>query len=292
MIGEYGSENIGIDVTQASVNMMLAAQSREIGRIAWVGKANDNNDLTSGIGGHAYYFNGSNTEILTDLGNLVWQDLQRNEDLSYADHNFWTRFTSPELATEAAKQGIYNIVINDVASNQNFSNKLTSSIFISGDISNNRLKGGDQDDVLIGGDGADKLFGQNGNDLLVGGKGNDELTGGLGNDVFYIDGRDGGKDAIADFNPQNDALYINNIFAVAQAWTDSGFDRTNRYGHLGALRVTNLEDLTNLTRVLNNLGGDFGAYKSKNQKQLILDLGETTVQLNNLADDVQLIPTA
>jgi mannan endo-1,4-beta-mannosidase len=291
IVGEYGSENIGIDVTQASVNMMLAAQSREIGRIAWVGKANDNNDLTYGQGGHANYFNGNNTEILTKLGSLVWQDLQRTEDLDYADHNFWTRFTNPDKALEASQQGIYDIVIKDISGNKNFANQRQSSIFISGDNSNNKFQTGDQDDVLFGGDGSDKLSGQNGNDLLVGGLGNDELTGGLGNDIFYIDGRDGGEDIITDFNPENDALYINNIMEVAQAWTDAGLNRTNRYGHLGTLRITNLKELADLTGVLNNLGGSFGAYSSKKQNQLILDFGETMVHLNGLADQVQLIQT-
>jgi mannan endo-1,4-beta-mannosidase len=291
IVGEYGSENIGIDVTQASVNMMLAAQSREIGRIAWVGKANDNNDLTYGQGGHANYFNGNNTEILTKLGSLVWQDLQRTEDLDYADHNFWTRFTNPDKALEASQQGIYDIVIKDISGNKNFANQRQSSIFISGDNSNNKFQTGDQDDVLFGGDGSDKLSGQNGNDLLVGGLGNDELTGGLGNDIFYIDGRDGSEDIITDFNPENDALYINNIMEVAQAWTDAGLNRTNRYGHLGTLRITNLKELADLTGVLNNLGGSFGAYSSKKQNQLILDFGETMVHLNGLADQVQLIQT-
>jgi mannan endo-1,4-beta-mannosidase len=289
IVGEYGSENVGKNVIQASVNMMLAAQSREIGRIAWVGQALDNNDLTSGAGGHAYYFNGTNTEILTNLGSLIWQDLQRNENLSYADHNFWTRFTSPDKANEAAEKGIYDIVIRDFSGNKNFSSQSQSSIFISGDDGKNKFQGGDQDDVLIGGDGWDKLSGQNGNDLLVGGKGDDELTGGLGNDIFYIDGRDGGHNIITDFNPQNDSLYINNILEVAQAWSDTGLNPNNRYGHLGALRVTSLEELTDLTRVLNNLGGSFGAYTTKNQNQLILDFGETVVQLNGLGNDVQVM---
>ncbi|BAY22760.1 hypothetical protein NIES2100_25230 [Calothrix sp. NIES-2100] len=284
IVGEYGSENVGKNVTQASVNMMLAAESREIGRIAWVGKANDNNDLTYGKGGHADYFNSTNTEILTDLGNLVWGDLQRTEDLGYADHNFWTRFTSPDKASQAAQQGIYDIVLREISGNKNFSNKRQSSIFISGDAGNNKFQGEDKDDVLIGKDGLDRLSGQNGNDLLVGGKGNDDLTGGSGNDIFYIDGRDGGMDTITDFNPETDALYINNIMPVAQAWTAAGLDKTNRYGHLGALRVTNLEDLADLTGVLNKLGGSYGAYTSKNQNQLILDLGETMVQLNGLSN--------
>ncbi|MGF1489340.1 MAG: calcium-binding protein [Prochloraceae cyanobacterium] len=82
IVGEYGSENVNINTLNASTQMLYAAAEREIGRIVWVAKANDNNDLTFGPQGDAQYFDGSNPEILTDLGLLVWQDLQRNEDLS------------------------------------------------------------------------------------------------------------------------------------------------------------------------------------------------------------------
>ena len=61
--------------------MMEAAQEREIGRVVWVGKANDNNDLTTGPGGDAEHFDTTNPEILTGLGQLVWDDLNRSEDL-------------------------------------------------------------------------------------------------------------------------------------------------------------------------------------------------------------------
>lgn len=81
MVGEYGSTNAGRSTLDASRRMMAAVQEREIGRIVWVAKANDLNDLTTGPGGHAEYFNGINTEILTDLGRLVRDDLQRIENL-------------------------------------------------------------------------------------------------------------------------------------------------------------------------------------------------------------------
>ncbi len=81
MIGEYGSINNGQDTMLASEIAMLEAQEREIGRIAWSAKADDFNDFTTGNGGHAEHFDGSNTEILTDLGELIWDDLNRVEDL-------------------------------------------------------------------------------------------------------------------------------------------------------------------------------------------------------------------
>lgn len=82
VVGEYGSVNGDRSTLSASVQMMEAAQEREIGRLVWVFSANDANDLTTQSGGHGHHFNGSNTEDLTELGQLVWNDLQRPEDLS------------------------------------------------------------------------------------------------------------------------------------------------------------------------------------------------------------------
>lgn len=81
IVGEYGSENAGQSTLAATQQMLQAAQQREIGRIVWAAKADDDNDLTTETGGHAEYFNGTNTDILTDLGEFVWNDLQRTEDL-------------------------------------------------------------------------------------------------------------------------------------------------------------------------------------------------------------------
>ena len=81
IVGEYGSENNSQDTLIASQKMLTAAQEREIGRIVWTAKADDSNDLTTGTGGDAEYFEGTNQEILTELGQLVWDDLQRFEDL-------------------------------------------------------------------------------------------------------------------------------------------------------------------------------------------------------------------
>ncbi|MEL7406314.1 MAG: cellulase family glycosylhydrolase [Cyanobacteria bacterium J06558_2] len=81
IIGEYGSSNENQDTLPASTAAVEAAQEREIGRIVWDVKGDDINDLTTGEGGHAEYFDGTNTEILTSLGQLVWDDLQRSEDL-------------------------------------------------------------------------------------------------------------------------------------------------------------------------------------------------------------------
>ena len=85
MVGEYGSVNNGQNTLAATQAMMQAVQEREIGRIAWAAKADDLNDFTTGEGGHAEHFEGSNTEILTELGQLIFNDNQRVEDLEHLE---------------------------------------------------------------------------------------------------------------------------------------------------------------------------------------------------------------
>jgi mannan endo-1,4-beta-mannosidase len=108
IVGEYGSENVGQSTLDASNRMMTAAQQREIGRIVWNAKGDDLNDLTTGTGGHAEYFDGTNTNILTSLGTLVWNDLQRTEDLEvldgYGDDNNNSTFSTGTFEVNSTGQ--------------------------------------------------------------------------------------------------------------------------------------------------------------------------------------------
>ncbi|MDJ0742844.1 MAG: cellulase family glycosylhydrolase [Xenococcaceae cyanobacterium MO_167.B27] len=95
IVGEYGSETNDRSTLPATEQMLQAVQEREIGRIVWNLKADDLNDLTTGWKGHAKHFDGTNTNILTELGELVWNDLQRTEDLEQLNgyqnsHNIYT----------------------------------------------------------------------------------------------------------------------------------------------------------------------------------------------------------
>jgi Ca2+-binding RTX toxin-like protein len=66
-------------------------------------------------------------------------------------------------------------------------------------------------DKLIGTAAADKILGFDGADLLYGKEGADQLTGGAGRDKFVFDTKlDGSVDNILDFNPLEDALYLDN----------------------------------------------------------------------------------
>ena len=80
IIGEYGSENANTNTLDASRRAIEIANELGIGRMVWTMKANDNNDVTYGPGGDGEHFNGTNTEILTDLGKIAWGDLQRTPD--------------------------------------------------------------------------------------------------------------------------------------------------------------------------------------------------------------------
>lgn len=82
-----------------------------------------------------------------------------------------------------------------------------------GNVLNNAIAAGNDDDTLRGLDGNDALFGNGGNDTLeggagidelVGGEGNDQMSGGAGNDTYHVDSEDdgiveavgGGKDLV------------------------------------------------------------------------------------------------
>ncbi|MBN3926428.1 trypsin-like serine protease [Nostoc sp. NMS4] len=67
---------------------------------------------------------------------------------------------------------------------------------------NNRLNGGNSNDILIGGSG---------NDTFVGGLGNDTLTGGSGSDVFIINTPSEGIDHITDFSSLDDTIYVSKV---------------------------------------------------------------------------------
>ncbi|MEM9213494.1 MAG: glycoside hydrolase family 5 protein [Cyanobacteria bacterium P01_F01_bin.150] len=97
MVGEYGAVNNTHSTLAASQQMMTAAQQREIGRMVWVFSANDRNDLTIKDEGHGHYFDGANVNDLTPLGQLVWNDLQRIEDLESLDSSL-TILILPALA--------------------------------------------------------------------------------------------------------------------------------------------------------------------------------------------------
>ncbi|MBB4040212.1 serralysin [Microvirga flocculans] len=78
---------------------------------------------------------------------------------------------------------------------------------------NDRLYGNSVANMLKGNGGADTLLGNSGNDVLWGGSGNDRLYGGSGSDVFVFNtktSKTSNVDRIYDFNPQYDAIQLDN----------------------------------------------------------------------------------
>ncbi|EIC21491.1 S8 family serine peptidase [Thiorhodovibrio frisius] len=63
------------------------------------------------------------------------------------------------------------------------------------------------DSILFGGRGDDLLFGNAGADILVGGRGTDLMRGAAGADRFVFE-TDSGRDRIADFDPNNDLIEV------------------------------------------------------------------------------------
>jgi len=82
---------------------------------------------------------------------------------------------------------------------------------LDGGADNDRVVGGDGNDVLRGSAGTDQLVGNDGDDRIIGGLNNDKLTGGGGEDRFIIGAGEAGAspptcDTITDFTTQVDVL--------------------------------------------------------------------------------------
>ena len=99
----------------------------------------------------------------------------------------------------------------------------------------NRIVGTSGIDSLFGTAGADQILGNGGADYLYGRGGADQLTGGAGKDKFVFDTKfDGTIDEILDFNPKEDAFYLDN--AIFTALTGGSLSDPKR------IFRTNLED--------------------------------------------------
>jgi len=82
IIGEYGVENVNQDTWPGTQGAIAAAQSQEVGRFVWAWWGGDDNELTTGGNGGGQYLNNlTNPTNLSRLGQLVWDDNRRREDL-------------------------------------------------------------------------------------------------------------------------------------------------------------------------------------------------------------------
>ena len=84
IVGEYGQINNGFPTRKATADMFKVTAPREIGRIAWVWSARDSNDLTTTKNGGGEYINDDNNPTnLSWLGQRVWADNRRRENLHH-----------------------------------------------------------------------------------------------------------------------------------------------------------------------------------------------------------------
>ena len=82
IVGEYGQINNGFATREATDDMFKVTAPREIGRIAWVWSAKDSNDLTTTKNGGGEHINDDNNPTnLSWLGERVWADNRRSENL-------------------------------------------------------------------------------------------------------------------------------------------------------------------------------------------------------------------
>lgn len=82
IIGEYGVENANQNTWPGTQGAIAAAQNKEVGRFVWAWWGGDKNDLTtSGNGGGQNLNSLTNPTNLSALGQLVWNDNRRSENL-------------------------------------------------------------------------------------------------------------------------------------------------------------------------------------------------------------------
>ena len=108
---------------------------------------------------------------------------------------------------------------------------------------NDKLQGGDGDDVLVGGEGMDKLKGGKGRDIIFGGAGKDDLEGHDGDDILV------------------GAIYENEddraaILAISAEWLRTDLSYTERVGHLISGGGLNGTILLNSSTVLDDSAKD------------------------------------
>lgn len=133
--------------------------------------------------------------------------------------SFSLRGAGGTLDFTAGISGQNSVEIRDVG--------LTSAIYVTGSVNDDRLfgsgfsdrlNGGNGDDVLLGEDGRDRLIGGANDDRLNGGSGHDTLTGGAGDDAFIFNTPIGGGtniDKITDFTSGSDIIEIDEDYVFA-----------------------------------------------------------------------------
>jgi hypothetical protein len=82
-----------------------------------------------------------------------------------------------------SRTGIEEVVVNAGGGDDTIRlDKLDIPVAVDAGAGNDRVWGGNGDDVIAGGDGNDRIFGRNGDDALDGGNGDDFLSGDVGDD--------------------------------------------------------------------------------------------------------------
>ena len=108
-----------------------------------------------------------------------------------------------------------------------------------GGLGNDKLRGGERDDVLVGGPGHDLLHGKQGRDLLIGGEGSDKIIGHDGDDILI-----GG----VYLHATNRAAHK----AVIVEWTRTDMSYADRVAHLAGGGGLNGAFVLNDTTVLDD----------------------------------------
>lgn len=147
-----------------------------------------------------------------------------------------------------------------------------------------RIYGGEGQDVLIGRAGNDHVEGGIGNDIIHGGSGNDKLYGGLDNDVIY-----GGLDSDLIYGESgNDTIYGDNGLVGMSIPSTSGLDAEITFGInlglLGKIYPDAQSELGNDDQIFTGSGMDFVDGQGGNDEVTVEFMGDSTLGYANVFD--------
>ena len=170
------------------------------------GNSLDGNDLLVGNAGSDIIFAQGSDDILfgdASLGGIAsWVNLT-GEDLTVVNVK---SAIIDGMGLQSLMAGLDNLETSEDGDDRLYGGEGNDIVFglggkdrLYGDSGNDMLLGGSDKDTLEGGDGDDRLYGGSGEDTLKGGDGDDRLFGGSGDDVLeggegndYLDGEAGG----------------------------------------------------------------------------------------------------
>jgi Ca2+-binding RTX toxin-like protein len=173
------------------------------------------NDQMRGLGGDDTISGGKGNDLLFgndgddtlngDDDNDIIEAGRGNDTVNGGDGDDVVRIDQPRTGNDTVQGGAgKDKLLYEGAS-------LTTIQTLDGGAGNDKIEGGNGNDVLMGGADKDRIFGNDGDDTIIGGLGSDKYTGGGGKDTFRVGAGEAGAspplcDTATDFTTREDVF--------------------------------------------------------------------------------------